>query len=179
MPGLRPVLQDPRLRREDLAAFAAQATERIRLDDSIMKVLERPGFLMRGKKERKGIYTTGLIAKSGANRVALFITGMRHAGENLADLLKQRIAGLVKPIQVCDTLAANKAGVLDTVVAHRLAHARLKFVDVVTHVPEEGRTCLETLKPVHPNDAATAAMSPLERLAHHQEQSGPGWATSA
>jgi hypothetical protein len=39
--------------------------------------------------------------------VALFITGMQHAGENLADLLKLRAADLAKPIQMCDALAAN------------------------------------------------------------------------
>lgn len=139
----------------------------IHQDDTVLKVLDRPDLLMRGKKERKGIYTTGLIAKSGANRVALFITGMRHAGENQADLLKQRVAGLAKPIQVWDALAANKAGALDTIVAHCLAHARRKFVEVVKPFPEECRIYLEAPKEVYPNDAATAGMSPPGRLAYH------------
>jgi len=163
-------LLDPVL--EALMQYAAQA-ELIHQDDTVMKILDRPDLLMRGKKERRGIYTTGLIAKSGENRVALFITGMRHAGENLADLLKQRVAGLAKPVQVCDALAANKAGVLDTIVAHCLAHARRKFVEVVKYFPEECRVYLEALKAVYKNEAATAGMSPPERLAFHQEHSRP------
>jgi hypothetical protein len=132
-------LLDPVL--DALMQYAAQA-ELIHQDDTVMKILDRPDLLMRGKKERKGIYTTGLIAKSGVNRVALFITGFQHAGENLADLLKQRMAGLAKPVQVCDALAANKTGVVDTIVAHCLAHARRKFVEVVKYFPEECRTYL-------------------------------------
>jgi len=163
-------LLDPVL--DALMQYAAQA-ELIHQDDTVMKILDRPDLLMRGKKERKGIYTTGLIAKSGVNRVALFITGFQHAGENLADLLKQRMAGLAKPVQVCDALAANKTGVMDTIVAHCLAHARRKFVEVVKYFPEECRTYLEALKVVYKNEAATEGMSPPERLAFHQEHSKP------
>jgi hypothetical protein len=161
---------DPAL--EALIRYAAQA-ELIHQDDTVMKILDRPDLVMRGKKVRKGIYTTGLIAKSGANRVALFITGMQHAGENLADLLKQRLAGLEKPVQVCDALAANKAGDLETIVAHCLAHARRKFVEVVKHFPEECRTYLEAIKEVYRHEAATADLSPPERLSYHQEHSKP------
>ena len=53
--------------------------------------------------------------------MALFITGMQHAGENLADLHKLRAADLAKPIQMCDALAANTCKKLDTIVAHSLA----------------------------------------------------------
>ena len=163
-------LLDPVL--DALMQYAAQA-ELIHQDDTVMKILDRPDLLMRGKKERKGIYTTGLIAKSGVNRVALFITGFQHAGENLADLLKQRMAGMAKPVQVCDALAANKTGVMDTIVAHCLAHARRKFVEVVKYFPEECRTYLKALKVVYKNEAATEGMSPPERLAFHQEHSKP------
>jgi transposase len=155
-----------------LMKYAAQC-ELIYQDDTVMKILDRPELRMRGKKKRKGVYTTGLIAKLGGNRVALFITGMQHAGENLADLLNQRLAGLPKPIQMCDALAANTKGDLGTIIAHCLTHARRKFVEVVNDFPEECRYLLETLGTVYKNDAATKEMSPPERMAFHQEHSGP------
>jgi transposase len=163
-------LLDPAL--NALMKYAAQC-ELIHQDDTVMKILDRPELRMRGKKERKGVYTTGLIAKLDGNQVALFITGMQHAGENLADLLNQRLAGLPKPIQMCDALAANTKGDLGTIIAHCLTHARRKFVEVVNDFPEECRYLLETLGAVYKNDATAKEMSPPERMAFHQERSGP------
>ena len=160
---------------DELFRWAAQG-ELIHQDDTVMKLLDRPDLCKDGKKKgRKGVYTTGLISKLGRNRVALFITGMQHAGENLADLLKRRMADLPKPIQMCDAAAANtsKRVRLDTIVAHCLAHARRKFVEVVDRFPEECRHLLEVLKQVYQNDAATQDLPPPERLAYHQEHSGP------
>jgi transposase len=160
---------------DELMRWAAQG-ELIHQDDTVMKLLDRPDLCKDGKKGRKGVYTTGLISKLGRNRVALFITGMQHAGENLADLLKRRTADLAKPIQMCDAAAANTSKTrktLDTIVAHCLAHARRKFVEVVDRFPEECRHLLEVMKEVYQNDAATQDLSPPERLKYHQERSGP------
>lgn len=54
-----------------------------------MKLLGRPDLQRKGK-QRKGVYTSGIIGKQGAHRVALFLTGMNHSGENLAEVLRQR-----------------------------------------------------------------------------------------
>jgi hypothetical protein len=121
---------------EELMRWAAQG-QLIHQGDTVMKLLDRPDLAQEGKKKgRRGVYTTGLIARHGQNRVALFITGMQHAGENLADLLKRRMTDLPKPIQMCDAAAVNtpnKGQALDTIVAHCLAHARRKFVEVVDY----------------------------------------------
>jgi transposase len=37
----------------------------------------------------------------------LFFTGQKHAGENLADVLRHRVAELDAPIQMCDALSRN------------------------------------------------------------------------
>ena len=141
-------------------------------DDTVMKMLDRPD-LMRNGKERKGVYTTGLVGKLGEHRVALFLTGMNHSGENLAEVLRRRREELARPIQMCDALNANTSGELKTIVAHCLVHARRRFVDVVDDFPEECRFLLESLKAVYINDAATRDLSPSERLALHKERSGP------
>src|SRR5438309_5219199 len=46
-------------------------------------------------------------APGGERRIALYFTGCKHAGENLAEVLKQRPPGLSPPIQMCDALSRN------------------------------------------------------------------------
>ena len=104
--------------------------------------------------------------------MALFLTGMNHAGENLAEVLRHRKAELGRPIQMCDAASANTSGDLDTIVAHCLAHARRRFVDVAEDFPEECLHLPERLREVYRNDAETKGMSPPERLRFHQEHSG-------
>ena len=157
---------------QELITWAAQG-DVIYQDDTTMKVLSRPDLLMRGTKQRKGVYTSGLISKAGDQWVALFLTGMNHAGENLAEVLRRRKAELGRPIQMCDAASANTAGDLDTIVAHCLAHARRRFVDVAEDFPEECLHLLESLREVYRNDKETRSMSPPERLRFHQEHSGP------
>ena len=157
---------------QELITWAAQG-DVIYQDDTTMKVLSRPDLMTRGTKQRKGVYTSGLISKAGENWVALFLTGMNHAGENLAEVLRRRKAELGRPIQMCDAAAANTSGDLDTIVAHCLAHARRRFVDVAEDFPEECLHLLESLREVYRNDAETKGMSPPERLRFHQEHSGP------
>jgi hypothetical protein len=160
---------------DELMRQAAQG-ELIYQDDTVMQILDRYDLIQsrgKGSKERKGTYTTGLISNVGQHQVALFITGQQHAGENLADLLKLRSADLARPIQMCDALAANTVGNLDTIVAHCLAHARRKFAEVITKFPDECRFLLETLGVVYAHDSATAGMTAVDRLAYHKEHSGP------
>src|SRR6185369_5948045 len=59
---------------------------------------------------------------------ALFFSGRRHAGENLAQVLRHRAETLPPPIQMCDALSRNLPGELRTIVAHCLAHAPNQLV---------------------------------------------------
>jgi len=86
------------------------------------------------------------------HRVALFFTGRKHAGENIADVLARRSQQLGAPIQMCDALAANTSPPLHTILANCLTHARRRYVDVVADFPEECRFVLETLRAVFHND---------------------------
>ena len=55
-----------------------------------------------------GVFTSGIVSVVGEGcRIGLYFTGRKHAGENLADVLKQRAAGLAAPIQMCDALSSN------------------------------------------------------------------------
>ena len=169
----------------ELIRQAAQG-EVLHNDDTTIKILElmgrgRPEALARAAAEeneadqRTGLYTSGVVALRDGQRVALFFSGHRHAGENLAEVLKHRAAELPPPIQMCDALSRNLPGELQTILAHCLAHARRQFVDVYDRFPDQCRYFLEALAVVYRNDAVARerAMSPEARLQFHQQHSQP------
>ncbi len=130
------------------------------------------------RPERTGVFTSGIVSVLPGYRIALFFTGHRHAGENLAAVLKQRASELGRPLQMCDALSRNLPDLpeeLQTIVAHCLAHARRQFVDVAMNFPEECLHVLLILKEVYTNDAwaKDQGLSPEQRLHFHQEKSGP------
>jgi hypothetical protein len=165
---------------DELIRQAAQG-EVLYNDDTAMKVLEltaeqRAAAI--GDEEadaRTGVFTSGIVSTTKGHRIALFFTGAKHAGENLADVLARREAALPPPIQMCDALAANTAGEFDTILANCMAHGRRKFVAVADNFPAECRRLLETLREVYKNDAFAkkTEMSPAQRLHFHQAESGP------
>jgi hypothetical protein len=130
------------------------------------------------RTERTGVFTSGIVSVRPGYRIALFFTGHRHAGENLAAVLKQRASELGRPLQMCDALSRNLPDLpeeLQTIVAHCLAHARRQFVDVAMNFPEECLHVLLILKEIYTNDAwaKDQGLSPEQRLHFHQENSGP------
>jgi hypothetical protein len=154
-------------------------------DDTVMKILaltveqRRAAAADEDTDERTGVFTSAIVAVCGPYRIALFFTGRRHAGENLAAVLAQRAAELGPPIQMSDALAANTTGDFATLLANCLAHARRNFVDVVHNFPAAVRVVLETLREVYHNDAIAReqGLSPDDRLRFHQIESGPLMAT--
>jgi transposase len=161
---------------EELIRQAAQG-QVVHNDDTTMKVLElddrdappsdadSPSGL-----DRKGVFTSGIVSILEGRRIALFFTGHRHAGENLATVLKQRASELDRPIQMCDALSRNMPQELETLVANCLAHGRRQFVDVPANFPDECLYVLTILGDVYKNDAEAKRreMSPEQRLAFHQ-----------
>jgi hypothetical protein len=168
---------------DELIRQAAQG-DVLHNDDTTIKILElmgqrgRPESLANaehGPDERRGLFTSGVVALRGGHRVALFFSGRRHAGENLAEVLKLRAQELPPPIQMCYALSRNLPGELQTIVAHCLAHARRQFVDVYERFAEPCRYLLEALAVVYRNEASARErrLSPEARLQWHQEASGP------
>jgi len=148
-------------------------------DDTTMRILDlrRPGSATATgmDPQRKGTFTSNLLAYVQSHPVALYFTGWQHAGENLAAVLDRRSANLQPPIQMCDALSRNMSLDFETVLAHCLSHARREFVTVAPKFPEECRHVLESLGEVYRIDAQARqqAMSPQQRLAHHQSHSQP------
>jgi hypothetical protein len=169
---------------QELIHQAAQG-EVLHNDDTTMKILALMGESLprqpsaeqelEEKSERTGIFTSGIVSTRAGQKIALFFTGRKHAGENLATVLAQRAKELGPPIQMCDALSRNLPKEFQIIVANCIAHGRRKFVEVAAKFPEECRYVLETLGEVYQHDAfcREQGMSPEERLGHHQSHSGP------
>jgi hypothetical protein len=165
---------------EELMNQAAQATV-LYNDDTTMKVLQltraqRAAALADDVKgERTGIFTSGIVATDAGHKIALFFTGVRHAGENLNAVLARRSPNLPAPIQMCDGLSRNVPSDFDTVLGSCLAHARRKHVELAESFPAEVRFVLETLREVYITDARARndGLTPDQRLALHQQESAP------
>ena len=115
----------------------------------------------------KAINTSGIVAVWPEHKVALFFTGHKHAGHNLADVLAHRAQALALPVQMSDALACNFVGEFLTIISKCLTHGRRKFVQVMEHFPEPCRYVIEVLAKVYANDAhcRDQKMSPEQALA--------------
>jgi hypothetical protein len=110
---------------EELIRQAAQ-TEVARNDDTgvrILKLAREPA--PEGKAERTRTFTSGIVSRPGARFIAVFFGGWKHAGENLAEVLKRRAPGLQPLIHLCDALSRNTPKLSEGVrllLANCLAH---------------------------------------------------------
>jgi transposase len=168
---------------QELIRQAAQG-EVLHNDDTTMKILEllpargseeKPTEESEEESERQGVFTSGIVSTGEGQRIALFFTGRKHAGENLGTVLARRAAALGPPIQMCDALSRNPTKEFQVILANCIAHGRRKFVEVAENFPEECRYVLGQLGAVYKNDAhcREQGMSPDERLRFHQAESGP------
>jgi len=165
---------------EELINQAAQG-EVLYNDDTTMKILKMTqeqraaAAADNAKEDRTGTFTSGIVSTQDENKIALFFTGVKHAGENLSDVLARRSEALEPPIQMSDALSRNVTGEFETILANCNAHSRRKYVEVASQFPEECRFVLETLSDVYGIDeiARSRKLSDHERLKYHQEKSGP------
>ena len=129
--------------------------------------------------ERTGLFTTGIVSTTRqGQRIVMFFTGRKHAGENLARVLVERAKGLAPPIQMCDALSRNRPKLpekLEILLGNCNAHARRRFVQVTPNFPQECQFVLESLREVYRYDAEAEerGLTPEERLRFHQEHSQP------
>jgi hypothetical protein len=159
---------------DELTRQAAQG-EVMHNDDTSMRVLR---LAREPSDERTGVFTSNILAITAAHhKIALYFTGAKHAGENMAAVLKQRAKESPPPIQMCDALSRNtpEACGVEILLANCMAHGRRQLVDIAPNFPAECRHVLESLGTVYYNDAMAReqALSAEDRLKLHQKQSGP------
>lgn len=153
-------------------------------DDTFVRVLafmgkRRAKLLRHGRlpsPDRTGLFTTGIVTVGEDGRlIALFFTGRRHAGENLATLLEERGEGLDPPILMCDGLDRNIPKEHEVIESNCNSHGRRHFVDAASSFPSESLYVLECLGQVFKVEELCRAegLSSGERLARHQRDSAP------
>ena len=158
----------------ELIRQAAQG-EVLHNDDTRMRVLR---LAREPSDERTGVFTSGIVSTKQGQQIALYFTGRQHAGENLADVLRERRAELCAPVQMCDALARNVPklpGGIEVLLANCLAHGRRLFVDLLPNFPAECRHVLEQIGRVYGYEAEAreGGLTGTERLTFHQQHSGP------
>lgn len=167
----------------ELVRQAAQATV-LHNDDSRKPVLAFMGkrralLVSRGEledPERTGLFTSAIVALTQeGRRIALFFTGRRHAGENLAALLEHRAPGLPPPIHMGDALPCNNPVGHVVIGGYCLAHGRRNFVDEAESFPAQCRHVLELIGRVFKVEETCRqeGLSHDERLRRHQRESAP------
>jgi len=145
-------------------------------DDTSVKILSlMKENKTRTDKERKGMQTTGIISEYQGHKICLFLSGRRHSGENMDDLMAKRSKDLPPVIRMCDALSSNLSTKFEEFLCKCVAHGRRKFYELHTFSPAECRFVLDSLGLVYHHDAITKEkkMSDQERLAYHKEHSAP------
>jgi len=161
---------------EEFLNLAAQG-EVIHNDDTDVHILSVEQALKKGEINdgRTGTFTTGIISKVDGREIALYISGRKHAGENLEELLRRRLKSLGPPIQMCDAKSGNppKDKEAKTIVANCLTHGRRKFVELIDTFPDECKTVINYLAKVYKIDkyARNQKLTPGARLELHKSKS--------
>jgi transposase len=120
------VAQVLRPAQDELIRQAAQGAV-VHNDDTGMRVLT---LKREADDKRTGVFTSGIVSVGQERKIALYFTGSRHAGENLAEVLKKRRAELPSPIQMCDALSRN--------VPKLPEGAEILLANCLAHYPERG-----------------------------------------
>src|SRR5215469_10328786 len=103
-------------------------------DDTSMRIL---ALARETAADRTGVFTTGIVATAHGRKITLFFSGDKHAGENLADVLRKRAAESPPPIQMCDALTRNVAKGFAVILGNCLAHCRRNYVEVAANFAPE------------------------------------------
>ena len=63
----------------------------LHIDDTHLKIIEEIiSNRLNPDKERRNMFTTGILAKFTTHKIILYFNGTNHAGENLDNLLQHR-----------------------------------------------------------------------------------------
>jgi transposase len=154
--------------------FLAANGEVIQNDDTSLKILEVIKQIKEGTAgDRTGMYTTGIVATYQEKKIAIFMNGRQHSGENVGDILKRRAAEKEPIIQMCDALSSNIPKTMQTILCNCLSHGFRKFEERVNFFEPECLFIMKKLSDVFEIDAKVCDMNQQDRLTYHQQHSKP------
>ena len=142
------------------------------IDDTKAKVLALLKENKNNSPERRGIYTTGIISDTDDGKIILYLTGRRHAGENIDRIIKERKSSK-QPILMSDALSANDKSDFDFLRSYCLTHGRRKFYDLDKKFTEASEFVIGKIAVAYKNDkyCKNNGLTDLARLKYHQEHS--------
>ena len=143
-------------------------------DDTWLRILEVITALKQADDpERTGMYTTCVMGEHEGHKIALYLNGTLHSGENVDNLLKKRDKEKPLILQMSDALAANTPKNIETLACYCLGHGFRKFEELKDYFPKECLSVMHKLGAVFKLDAKTKKMSDKARLTYHQKYSQP------
>ncbi len=77
---------------------------------------------------RRGIYTTGIISDTDEGKIILYLTGSKHAGENIERISQER-KNSKQLILVSDAISGNNKSDFEFLRSYCLTHGYRKFFD--------------------------------------------------
>ena len=134
-------------------------------DDTGNKILDR---------EKKKVWTTGIVSFVGQLKIHLFFTGRGQCGRNVEELLSQRKKE-TKAIFVSEALPGNLPKGGKVLWGKCNVHARRNFWDYRKEYPKMVSYVLSQFSRIYRNEARAIqrGLSPNERLKYHQKHSQP------
>jgi transposase len=160
---------------QHLITQAAQAPVLFSDDTGMRVTVLRKQIQSQENPKRTGLFTTGIFSQAEDHSINLFFTGLKHAGENLSELLDQRDAQHHPPLHMCDGLARNAPKEHARVECQCNVHARRGFVEIQGSFPEECQKVVESYSAIYQIEAHAKRtnLSAEERLRLHQTHSQP------
>lgn len=142
------------------------------IDDTKAKVLALLKENKHHSPERRGIYTTGIISDTDEGKIILYLTGRKHAGENIDRIIKERKTSK-QPILMSDALAGNDKSDFEFLRSYCLAHGRRKFFDLDKKFKEASDFVVSQIAIAYKNDKFCKEnnITGVARLKYHQEHS--------
>ena len=155
--------------------LTASKAELFYSDDTTVKILSHIKENQTKQAKRKGMFTTGIVADHEKWKINLYLSGRKHAGENMKHVLKNRKSTDPPPIHMCDALSRNTAELTDIIQSYCLVHARRNFIKIEESYPEESDYIVKQIAEIykHEEEVNEQKLSPEKRLAYHQKYSAP------
>ncbi len=145
----------------------------LHIDDTYLKIIEEIiGNKNKPDKKRRGMFTTGILAKFNTHKIILYFNGTDHAGENLDALLTHRAVD--EPVIIMsDALSRNIPCYKNIISCFCLSHGYRKFEEIKSFYTVPCEKVVNMISEVYKVDYQTTDMTDHERLEHHQKHSQP------
>ncbi len=154
--------------------ISAAQSELLYQDDTGVKIQALIKENKDGNPARKGMFTSGFIAK-GEHTIVLYFSGRAHAGENFDSIIAHREINKGTIHRMADAISANSKHEADVIALKCNGHAFRRFRSLLSTYPEAALFVLGIYGKVYDNDE-TCKMQKMDdqaRLAHHQLHSEP------